>query len=68
MFVIDGDPREVTRSILHAFSDSIRNGWIGRSYHRLLTDAGFVDVVVHPETVPIFAAMTHFVVVGRRRG
>ncbi len=109
-FLIDGDPKDVTRTILLGFSDSIRNGWIGRSYHRLLTGTGFVDVAVHPETVAItspeqgerlpklaadaaveagavdatvaarwlddqrarmeagtfFAAMTHFIAVGRR--
>ncbi len=109
-FLIDGDPKDVTRTVLLGFSDSIRNGWIGRSYHRLLTDTGFVDVAVHPETVAItspeqgerlpklaadaaveagaveatvaahwlddqrarleagtfFAAMTHFLAVGRR--
>lgn len=109
-FLIDGEPKEVTRAVLLGFSDSIRNGWIGRSYHRLLTNSGFVDVAVQPETVAIttpergemlpkiaanaaveagvvdaatarrwledqrarltagtfFAAMTHFVAVGRR--
>ena len=109
-FVIDGEPKDVTRAILLGFSDSIRNGWIGRSYHRLLTAGGFADITVHPEAVPVtdpelgsmlsrlaaeaavgtgkldaataerwlddqrarleagtfFAAMTHFVAVGRR--
>lgn len=109
-FVIDGDPKDVTRAILLGFSDSIRNSWIGRSYHRLLTESGFAGVAVHPETVAItspelgemlpkiaadaavaarsvdptvagrwlddqrvrvqagtfFAAMTHFIAVGRR--
>ncbi len=109
-FLIDGDPKDVTRAILLGFADSIRNGWIGRSYHRLLTSAGFGDVAVLPETVAItsreqgerlpklaadaaveagvvdaavaghwlddqrtrleagtfFAAMTHFIAVGRR--
>jgi ubiquinone/menaquinone biosynthesis C-methylase UbiE len=109
-FLIDGDPKDVTRAILLGFADSIRNGWIGRSYHRLLTTAGFGDVAVLPETVTItspeqgerlaklaadaaveagvvdgtvagrwlddqrarleagtfFAAMTHFIAVGRR--
>jgi ubiquinone/menaquinone biosynthesis C-methylase UbiE len=49
--LIDGDPKDVTRAILLGFSDSIRTGWIGRSYRRLLTEAGFANVVVHPETV-----------------
>jgi len=47
--VIDGGSE--TRTILRAFSDSIRNGLIGRQYLRLLRDAGFVDVVVRPDTV-----------------
>jgi ubiquinone/menaquinone biosynthesis C-methylase UbiE len=49
----DSEPKDLTRAILRAHSDSMRNGWIGRSYHRLLTEAGFVDVAIHPETVPI---------------
>jgi len=52
-FLIDGDPKDVTRAILLGFSDSIRTGWIGRSYRRLLTQAGFTNVVVLPETVAI---------------
>jgi SAM-dependent methyltransferase len=51
--LIDGEPAELTRSLLDAHSDSMRNGWVGRGYRRLLTDAGFADVVVHPETVAI---------------
>jgi ubiquinone/menaquinone biosynthesis C-methylase UbiE len=51
--LIDGEPKDVTRAILQAHSDSFRKGAIGRSYHRLLTEAGFADVTVHPETVPI---------------
>jgi ubiquinone/menaquinone biosynthesis C-methylase UbiE len=51
--LIDGEPNDVTRTILRAHSDSFRNGGIGRSYHRLLTEAGFTDVAIHPETVPI---------------
>lgn len=48
-FLIDGGPE--TRVILLAFSDSIRNGRIGRQYHGLLLDAGFEDVRVEPDTV-----------------
>jgi len=51
--LIDGEPSDVTRSLLQAHSDSFRNGGIGRSYHRLLTDAGFTGVAVYPEAVGI---------------
>jgi SAM-dependent methyltransferase len=51
--LIDGEPKGVTRAILDGHSGSIRNGWIGRSYLRLLRDAGFDDVSVQAETVPI---------------
>ncbi len=33
-----------------AQSDTITNRWIGRRYHNLLLDAGFVDVVVEAKT------------------
>jgi SAM-dependent methyltransferase len=51
--LIDAEPRDVTRTILQAHSDSFRNGGIGCNYHRLLREAGFADVAIHPETVPI---------------
>ena len=53
--VIDGEPEDVTRAILAGHSDSIRNGWMGRSYLRLLRNAGFADVSFQAETVPITA-------------
>jgi ubiquinone/menaquinone biosynthesis C-methylase UbiE len=53
--VIDGEPKELTRAIIQAHSDSLRNPWIGRSYRRLFSEAGFADVTVHAEVVPITA-------------
>jgi ubiquinone/menaquinone biosynthesis C-methylase UbiE len=49
-FLIDADNRELTRRIANHFCDSIRNGWIGRQFKRLLEDAGFVQVDVLPDT------------------
>jgi ubiquinone/menaquinone biosynthesis C-methylase UbiE len=49
-FLVDADDREITRRLLNHFCDSIRNGWIGRQYQRLLSDAEFVDVDVLPDT------------------
>jgi hypothetical protein len=53
--LIDGEPKEVPREIIQAHSDSFRNPWIARSYHRMLSEAGFGDVTVRAETVPITA-------------
>lgn len=47
-FLIDGG--DATRSILNAYTDSFRNGRIGRQYRRLLLDAGFENVTVVAET------------------
>jgi ubiquinone/menaquinone biosynthesis C-methylase UbiE len=51
--LIDGEPEDVTRATIQGHSDSFRNPWIGRSYKRLLSEAGFADVTVHAEVVPI---------------
>ena len=49
--LLDGTDRELTRSVLRSFSDSIVEGWIGRRFHALLRDAGFTGVEVEAETV-----------------
>lgn len=49
-FLVDADERDTTRQLLNHFCDSIRNGWIGRQYRRLLDDAEFADVDVLPDT------------------
>jgi ubiquinone/menaquinone biosynthesis C-methylase UbiE len=47
----DSDDRTTTRAVIRAFADSLVDGWIGRRYHALLVDAGFVDIDVIAETV-----------------
>lgn len=52
-FVVDGDDRQVTRSMLTGFADSIPNGWAGRRNGLALAAAGFIQVAVEAETVTI---------------
>ncbi len=51
MWAIDSDDEETTRALARSFSDSITNPWIGRRYHGLLLDAGFVEVAVEVRTL-----------------
>jgi len=44
--LIDADDRATTRAIRDGYTDSFRNGSIGRQYRRHLVDAGFEDVVI----------------------
>jgi ubiquinone/menaquinone biosynthesis C-methylase UbiE len=50
MWAIDADDEAITRALMRAQSDTITNRWMGRRYHNLLLDAGFVDVVVEVKT------------------
>lgn len=50
-FVVDGDDRQTTRSMLRGFADTIPNGWAGRRNGLALAAAGFVDLAVEAETV-----------------
>jgi SAM-dependent methyltransferase len=47
--LIDSDDEATTRVVVRAFRDGIVNGGVGSRYHRLLADAGFVDVKVEGE-------------------
>jgi SAM-dependent methyltransferase len=49
-FVIDSSDKPTTRAVVDAFSDGIRNGWIGRQLPRLLREHGMTDITVigHP--------------------
>lgn len=50
MWAIDADDLKKTRALILALSDSVANRWIGRRYHKLLLDAGFVDVAIEVRT------------------
>ena len=42
--VVSGSERELTRTIVHAHTDRMANGWAGRQQRPLLEKAGFIDV------------------------
>jgi ubiquinone/menaquinone biosynthesis C-methylase UbiE len=50
MWAIDADDEVLTRALLRAQSDAITNRWMGRRYHNLLLDAGFVEVDIEVRT------------------
>lgn len=50
-FVIDSPDKATTRAVVTAFSDGIRNGWIGRALPRLFREKGMGDVGVMGNTV-----------------
>jgi len=51
MWAIDADDMALTRAIMRAHADSIANRWIGRRYHNLLLNCGFVNVSVMVQTL-----------------
>ncbi len=48
---IDADDRVLARKIINTWSDSVRNGWLGRRMPRLFTEAGLRDIEVVPHTL-----------------
>jgi ubiquinone/menaquinone biosynthesis C-methylase UbiE len=50
--IIDSPDKETTRTIVRTFSDTIRQGWIGRQLPRLFRNHGLKDVSV--DAVPVF--------------
>jgi ubiquinone/menaquinone biosynthesis C-methylase UbiE len=59
MMFVDSPYQETTRTILQAFSDGMRHGWIGRSLPRLFQRAGLVEVTCVPHTVHLDYAFAH---------
>lgn len=51
MWAIDAADMAITRVIMRVHADSIANRWIGRKYHNLLLDCGFVNVSVMVQTL-----------------
>jgi ubiquinone/menaquinone biosynthesis C-methylase UbiE len=50
MWAIDADDEAITRALMRAQSDTITKRWIGRCYHNLLLNVGFVDVAIEVKT------------------
>jgi ubiquinone/menaquinone biosynthesis C-methylase UbiE len=59
MMFVDSPYQETTRTILQAFSDGMRHGWIGRSLPRLFQTAGLADVTCVPHMVHLDYAFAH---------
>ncbi len=51
MWAIDTNDVVITRAIMRTHADSIANPWIGRRYHNLLLDCGFVNVSIMVQTL-----------------
>lgn len=56
---VDSPYKGTTRQIVHAFSDGIKHGWIGRSLPRLFHTAGLTDVTCVPHAVRLYCAFAH---------
>ena len=52
---VDSPYKGTTRKIVHAFSDGIKHGWIGRSLPRLFHAAGLTEVTCVPHAVRPYA-------------
>jgi ubiquinone/menaquinone biosynthesis C-methylase UbiE len=59
MIFVDSPYQDTTRTILQAFSDGMRHGWIGRSLPRLFQAAGLADITCVPHTVHLDYAFAH---------
>jgi ubiquinone/menaquinone biosynthesis C-methylase UbiE len=59
MMFVDSPYQETTRTILQAFSDGMRHGWIGRGLPRLFQATGLADVTCVPHTVHLDYAFAH---------
>jgi ubiquinone/menaquinone biosynthesis C-methylase UbiE len=55
--IIDHPDRETTRTIVRSYSDSIRNGWIGRQLPRLFNEQGLEVLSLDPVQIFVHYAM-----------
>lgn len=55
--IIDHPDKETTRTIVLSYSDSIRNGWIGRQLPRLFKEQGLEVISVDPVQVFVHLAL-----------
>lgn len=51
--MIDAADRVLGRKIINAWSDSVRNGWLGRRIPRLFHEAGLKEVAAVPHTLSL---------------
>jgi len=55
--IIDHPDKETTRTIALSYSDSIRNGWIGRQLPRLFREQGLAVISIDPVQVFVHYAL-----------
>jgi ubiquinone/menaquinone biosynthesis C-methylase UbiE len=55
--IIDHPDKETTRTIVLSYSDSIRNGWIGRQLPRLFKEQGLAGLSIDPVQVFVHYAL-----------
>ena len=55
--IIDHPDKETTRTIVLSYSDSIRNGWIGRQLPRLFKEQGLTGLSIDPVQVFVHYAL-----------
>jgi ubiquinone/menaquinone biosynthesis C-methylase UbiE len=56
---VDSPHETTTRTIVRAFSDSMKHGWIGRSLPRMFREAGLTAVTCVPHAVRIHCWFAH---------
>jgi ubiquinone/menaquinone biosynthesis C-methylase UbiE len=62
--VIDHPDKSTTRTVVQSYSDSMRNGWIGRQLPRLLTEQGVAVTSLDPLQVFIHYAFAELLLGG----
>ena len=62
--IVDSPDRETTRDIVRSFSDSMKNGWIGRRLPRMFRSRGVVDLSVDSRQVWIDYAFAELLLGG----
>lgn len=62
--IADSPEKETTRTIVHTFTDAIRNGWIGRQLPRLFKERGLTDVTVDTVVVLLHYAFAELLLGG----
>jgi ubiquinone/menaquinone biosynthesis C-methylase UbiE len=50
-FMVDSPDRELTRTLLKSFADTLKQGWIGRQLPRMFRERQFSEVQVAPQTI-----------------
>ena len=55
--IVDHPDKETTRTFVQSYSDSIRNGWIGRQLPRLFKEQHLEEIAIDPVQVFVYYAL-----------